>query len=171
MGKLRTFATADELDMQETPCEAAECVTTRPRRECFSFIASMQHIHLEKGVYSSYQCPNEQHWCCCHDHAYAAVVACLNEHHSTEQLIPYTGGGTQAFGLPDHITHCALASCDQPLTTEAYMVPVCYATPGLGYPAFACTDTHWSCSEAHAKLAAEACLEEHLSEEERHAQE
>ena len=165
MGTLRVHPapSPDDLDMQLMPSEAPGCSVQRPRRECFSFIASMMHMHLENSVYSAYQCPSEQHWCCSHEHAIQAVKTCIDEHHSAEQLVP-VGTDPRIVQLPGHITHCAIASCDVALTTECYSVPISYATPGLGYTAYICDaqDPHWACSEEHAKLAAAACLEEHL---------
>lgn len=149
--------------MKLMPCEAPGCDKSTPRKECFSFIASMAHMHLEKGVYSQYQCPSEQHWACSHEHAVQAVKTCIDEHHNAEQLEPNSLVHPRHVQLPEHITHCAIADCDQQLAAECYAVGLAYATPGLGYGAYICDPhPHWSCSEEHAKLAAAACLEEHL---------
>jgi len=148
------------------PCEAQGCTEVRPRKECFSFIASIIHMHLENKVYSWYQCPVEQHWCCSHDHAIRAVHSCIHEHHSADKLTRHANLPAQLVSLPEHITHCAIGACDKALTTECYSVPLSYATPGIGYSGYTCADPdpHWCCSEAHAKQAALACLEEHLEE-------
>ncbi len=165
MGTLRSQPAPSpaDLDMQLKPCEAAGCENSLPRWECFSFIASLQHMHLENKVYSMYACPSEQHWCCSHEHAFQAVKTCIDEHHSVEQLVPNATVDPRVIQLPSHITHCAIASCDVELTAECYAVSVSYATPGPGYTAYICDPhPHWACNEEHAKLAAAACLEEHL---------
>jgi hypothetical protein len=163
--------------MVPRPCEVEGCGNSPPMCECFSFIVSMQHYHLEQKRYSFIQCEDEQHFACSHEHAVALAHTCVHEHHDRDALVERPG---VAFRLPDGST-CAL--CGDPLDREAYSIAVCYAMPGRGYSAFVCgvqehiesgregqphvlvraPEQHWCCSEAHAKEAAEACIEEHLS--------
>lgn len=37
-------------------------------------------VYRYAGEAPGFQCPAEQHWGCCHDHAWQAAVACHDEH-------------------------------------------------------------------------------------------
>jgi hypothetical protein len=174
MAKLKPVTISHEEyadpDLQIKPCEADGCTATHERRNMFSFIVSLSHYHLEKALLSSCQCASEQHWCCSHDHAINAARKCIDEHHSADLLKPAPFATCR---LPQGTT-CAI--CESPLTTEAFHLAVCYATPGHGFAAYACgkhiampdgkthwiPEQHWCCSEEHAREAAHACIEEHL---------
>ncbi len=178
---LKPISFVEDLDLRPRPCEAQGCSVTPVQRDAFSFIICYQHVHAEQG-YASYQCPSEQHWACCHDHAMQAASWCIDEHHDVSLLVP----------KPDvqmRVPQTTCAICDAPLTSEAYAIPICYAVPGLGYAGYTCgfeiverpsldpndptprkvyknriAENHWCCSEEHAKAAAHACMHEHLHE-------
>lgn len=63
--------------LQLTPCEAPGCTVSRRLGEMFS----MAVVYRMPGAGKRpYQCPDEQHFGCCHAHAKAALLACLDHH-------------------------------------------------------------------------------------------
>lgn len=128
-------------DLDQKTCEAPGCSVQRERRYCFSFIVSLLYVHMQEQRAASGQCVQEQHWCCSHEHALLATAACIDQHHHAGMLKPYP----PFYPLPAPTLE-ACEVCHTPLTTEAYLMLVCYATPGYGHAAYTC-GTNYELSE------------------------
>ena len=64
-------------DAVPIPCEAPGCTAVRPHGEMFS----MWVVYGMPGPGKApYYCAREQHYGCTHDHAKAALLACLEGH-------------------------------------------------------------------------------------------
>ena len=69
--------TAPEKPAPSYSCEAPGCGKVTAAQNTYSL--AVVYRMPGPGV-PAFQCPNEQHFACCHEHAVQVMQACLNEH-------------------------------------------------------------------------------------------
>lgn len=166
-------------------CHLPECNNQITRKDSHSFIVYfrvidfMQHYWYDTGCTLDHasrcnhpQCRDFNHWSCCKDHAVQVVHTCIDKHFAEPQpssFLPYKTSTYDVSAYVETVCGTPCAICGVPLTTKAYSYYPAHATTGgpvdgsrFYLSPSRCEQAHWCCSMEHAKLAAHACIEQHV---------